>query len=302
MVDKKFDSCTSFHIGSGAFLGRLVSLDEVINEITTRHKYPEQVNSVIADCTALAVLLASSMKYDGLFTLQTQTDGPVSMVVVDVTSDGKIRSYARYDNERILRAQELRKVEGEIEPTPYLLGGGYLAFTIDQGEGKELYQGIVDIQGKTLSEIALRYFKQSEQIDTHIRLFTKCNKKGWESAGMMIQKMPDNGGHDEENESYEEAWNEAKVLMDSLKDEEVFDHDLNSENLINRLYHANELVISATKDYQFACRCSRDKLLTTLRGFDQKEIDEMAEKNKINVTCHFCSETYAFEKGELSKQ
>lgn len=302
MTEKNFDSCTSFHIDNGAYLGRLVRLDQVIREITTRHEYPEQVNSVIAECTALAVLLASSMKYEGLFTLQTQTDGPVSMVVVDVTSKGEIRSYARFDNERIIKAQELRKTEGEIEPTPYLLGGGYIAFTVDQGAGSELYQGVVDIQGKTMSEIALRYFTQSEQIDTHLRLFTKKTEKSWEAAGIMIQKMPGEGGKDEEKENFEEAWNEAKVLMDSLKEDEIFDHDLSSENIIHRLYHANQMVISGVKDYRFKCRCSRDKLLNTLRSFDQKEIDAMADKNKITVTCDFCSGNYVFEKGELSKQ
>jgi molecular chaperone Hsp33 len=302
LKDNKFDNCTSFHIGNGAFLGRLVRLDNVIDEITSRHQYPEQVNSVMAECTALAVLFAGSMKYEGLVTLQTQTDGPISMVVVDVTSKGEIRAYARYDENRIIRAQELRKTEGEIEPAPYLLGGGYIAFTIDQGKDTELYQGVVNIQGKTLSEIALRYFRQSEQIDTHIRLFTRKNRKSWEAAGMMIQKMPGEGGKDMEKDNNQEAWNEAKVLMDSMSEEEIFDHDLSSENLIHRLYYANHMVVSGIKNYRFQCRCSRDRLLNTLRSFDQKEIDAMSEKNKVTVTCDFCSNNYIFEKGELYRQ
>ncbi|MDD4555918.1 MAG: Hsp33 family molecular chaperone HslO [Alphaproteobacteria bacterium] len=304
MTNKNFDTCTSFHLDNGAFLGRFVRLDKTINTILEKHQYPTQVASVVAEFTSLAVLLSSSMKYDGLFTLQTKTDGPISMVVVDVTSEGKVRAYAKYDMDRIERAKELRKTTDEIEASPYLIGGGYLAFTIDQGDKAKLYQGVVDVQGKTLSEIALRYFKQSEQIDTHLKLFlqmpTAENPK-WQSAGLMLQKIPQKGGKIEEIENFEEVWNESKIYLESLKESEVFDSSLSSENVINRLYHANKLVISGAKNYNFACRCSRDKLLNTLSGFDQKNIDEMAEHGKITATCSFCSEQYVFDKGELLK-
>lgn len=127
---------------------------------------PNQVSAVVAESTALGALLASALKYDGLFTLQTKSSGPVTMVVVDVSSDGTIRACATFDEKRIQKAQELRKTEGEIEAAPHLMGEGYLAFTVDQGKDTDLYQGVVDLQGKNLTECALRYFKQSEQIET----------------------------------------------------------------------------------------------------------------------------------------
>ena len=154
------------------------------------------------------------------------------------------------------------------------------------------------------SEIALRYFKQSEQIDTHLKLFLKmpsAENPRWQSAGIMLQKIPQKGGKIDKETDVEETWHEVKIFLESLKDEEVFDASLSAENVVNRLYHANKLVISGTKNYIFACRCSRDKLLNTLSGFDQKDIEEMAEKNKIAATCSFCSETYVFDKGELLK-
>ena len=156
-----FDSCASFHIENNAFLGRMVRLDNVINTILSKHQYPLQVSAVVAESIALATLLSSTIKYKGLFTLQTQSNGPVPMVVVDVTSEGKIRACADFDEQKILKAQELRKTVGEIEPAPHFMGEGVLAFTVDQGPETELYQGIVDLQGKDLSECAMRYFKQS---------------------------------------------------------------------------------------------------------------------------------------------
>lgn len=286
-----------------AFMGRLVRLDDTINTIIDKHQHPRQINAILAEFSALATILASSMKYDGLFTLQTQTDGQVPMVVVDVTSDGKIRAMARFDEKRIKRAQEIRKIE-DIEPAPYLLGAGHLAFTIDQGDKSKMYQGIVDIQGKTLSEIALRYFRQSEQIETYIKLFLKAPKKAgekWQSAGIMLQKIASTGGHDNPDIDIDAAWDESVIFADSLKDEEVFNEDLSSEDILNRLYHANKLVISGKKDYHFACRCSRNKLLDTLSTFKQEDIEAMSEKNKVYVTCNFCSEKYVFDKGEIIK-
>lgn len=304
MTNKNFDQCTSFHIDGGAFLGRFVRLDTSLSEILNRHKYPEQVGSVMAETSALAVLLASSMKYDGLFTLQTQSNGPISMIVIDVTSEGNIRAYAKFDEDRINRAKEIRKTTDEIEPSPHFLGSGHLAFTVDQGKGTELQQGIVELQGKTLSEIALRYFRQSEQIETYIKLYLEAPKtKGdtWKAAGIMLQRTPATGGKIDESLNLDDAWHEALVFAESLKDGEVFDKSLSSEELLNRLYHANKLVISSVKNYKFSCRCSRDKLLNTLSSFDKKDIDDMADKGKIAITCNFCSEQYVFDQGELMK-
>ena len=305
MVNKNFDNCASFHIEDGAFMGRLVRLDDVVNTIVAKHNYPQNVSAVVAESTALAALLASALKYDGLFTLQTKSNGPVSMVVVDVTSDGAIRACATFDNARIKKAQELRKTEGEIEATPHWLGEGYLAFTVDQGKDTDLYQGVVDLQGKDLTECALRYFKQSEQIETALQLFLHVptdEKDRWKAAGILLQKLPETGGKINADIDMSEAWNEAVTFMQSLTADEVFDENLSSAELLHRLYHSSKLSISKNKDYRFGCRCSREKLLNTLSSFSEEEINNLADKqNQIAATCNFCSEKYVFDKGELIK-
>jgi len=305
LPNKNFDTCVSFHINNGAFRGRLVRLDNVVNTILNKHAYPLPVSAVLAESTTLAILLASTLKYEGLFTLQTQSNGPVSMVVVDVTSDGKVRACAKFDKEHLARSQKLRKTEGEIEPTPHLLGEGWLAFTVDQGPDTQLYQGVVDLQGKTLSECALRYFKQSEQIDTDLQLFVHTpqgDAKRWSTAGIFIQKMPNLGGKIDENTDLNESWNEAKIFMESLKADEVFDSNLSSEEILHRLYHSNTLSISAPKEYHFGCRCTREKLQNTLATFSPEEIESLCEDGQIAASCNFCSEKYLFEKGEILKQ
>lgn len=303
--NQNFDTCVSFFIDNGAYQGRLIRMSSVLDTIIGKHCYPRPVAAVVAESTVLAAMLASTLKYEGLFTLQTQSNGAVSMVVVDVTSEGKIRACASFDEEHLKQNQELRKTSGEIEAAPHLMGKGHLAFTVDQGPNTELYQGIVDLQGKNLTECALRYFKQSEQIDTDLKLFLQApegESGSWLAAGIMLQKMPLKGGNESSPEEMEEAWNEAKVFMESLTQDEVFNAELTSEQLLHRLFHANNLSISKCKNYSFGCRCSREKLLQTLSTFSEDDINAMLENNKVTATCHFCSEKYVFDKGELIKQ
>lgn len=304
MPNKNFDNCVSFHIDNGTFRGRLIRLHEVVNTIIGKHCYPKPVSAIIAESTVLAALLASSIKYEGLFTLQTQSNGSVSMVVVDINSQGLIRACANFDEERIKRSQELRKTTGEIEAAPHFMGEGHIAFTVDQGQDTNLYQGIVDLQGKNLTECALRYFKQSEQIDTQLKLFLKApngESNSWGVAGIMLQKMPSEGGQKMDEETATEAWKEAGIFIESLSDDEVFNSELSSEDILNRLFHSHNLSVSTTKEYKFGCRCSREKLLNTLSTFSNDDIDSMVENGKISATCNFCSEKYVFEKGELEK-
>ena len=305
MPNKNFDNCVSFFIDNGAFQGRLIRLNNVLDTILTKHAYPLPVSAVIAESTVLAAMLASTLKYDGLFTLQTQSNGPIPMVVVDITSTGKVRSCARFDEERLNAGQTLRKTLGQIEPAPHLMGGGHLAFTVDQGDKTNLYQGIVDLQGKNLTECALRYFKQSEQIETGLKLFLQApsgESKSWLAAGIMLQKMPIKGGNEIDEKEAAEAWNEANIFMESLTENEIFDAELSSADILHRLFHSQNLNITQNKEYQFECRCSREKLLNTLSTFSKDDINAMIENGKISATCHFCSENYCFDPAELTKQ
>ncbi|MBP5699130.1 MAG: Hsp33 family molecular chaperone HslO [Alphaproteobacteria bacterium] len=302
MTNKNFDTCTSFLIDNGLFVGRIVRLKDILKTIIHKHGYVKNVSSALAETTALAVLLANALKFEGLFTLQLQGNGPVSTLVVDVTSDGKLRACANYDAEHLKKAFALRKNEGEIEPTPHLLGNGTLAFTIDDGKNN-YHQGIVDLQGKTLIECALRYFKQSEQIETMLKIFINVpedNEGEWLAGGILLQRIPDIGGKNINLDEIPELKNEAEILMNSLKQEELFDDNLSLTDILYRLYHANNLVITKENHYEFKCSCNKEKLLKTLQGFSEDELSEMLDDNgKITAKCGFCSEIYQFSIAEI---
>ena len=307
MRNKNFDTCVSFHINEGAFIGRIVRLNDVLNQILGKHCYPLNVSAALAETSALAVLLSSLLKYDGLFTLQIQGNGPVSLLVADVTSAGIVRACAKFDAEKLAEAKTLRKTEDLIEPLPHLVGGGYMAFTVDQGKQTQPYQGVVDLQGKTLTEMALRYFKQSEQIDTTLKLFIKHpegDSQSWLAAGILLQKAPLKGGKELEanEETLQQTWEDSEAFIKSLTEGEIFDASLTSSEILHRLFHANGLEIGKEANYTFGCRCNRDKLLNALASFSENEIEDMLEDGKISATCQFCGENYVFDKSELKRQ
>lgn len=296
------DKCVSFNLDNNKFRGRIVRLENVTDEMFKLQKYPDNVGKAVAETAALGVVLADLMKFNGIWILQIQGDGPISVLVADVTSEGKVRATAKYDEAKMKAAQELRKTEGELEATPHWLGKGNLIFTVDQGKNTELYQGIVDLQGKTLAECAMRYFKNSEQIDTYLRLFVRKKGDGWQSAAILLQKMPQNGGKEAESEdNSEEVWREDKILTDSLTEAEIFDADLPLEDILYRLYHEHRVAVNKTSEYFFGCRCEREKLRATLSGMSLQDIEEMVENGKVTAVCNFCGQTYVFDKSELIK-
>ena len=159
------DHVVPFEVGPLDVRGRIVQLGPLLDAILGRHDYPEPVARLLAEACVVAVLLGSSLKFEGKFILQTRTDGPVDMLVADFSTPGSLRAYARFDADRL----EALVAAGETAPET-LLGSGMLALTIDQGEHTQRYQGIVELDGTSLEEAARTYFRQSEQIPTEIRL------------------------------------------------------------------------------------------------------------------------------------
>ena len=153
-----------FQLEGSNVRGKLVRLGATYAEILAAHDYPPIVAELLGETLALSAALSTSLKYDGTFILQTSSDGPVRMMVADVTSDGGMRAYARY------RADEIIAHPPHEGIVPALLGSGHIAFTVDQGPASERYQGITALEGGTLSEVAVAYFRQSEQLETAIML------------------------------------------------------------------------------------------------------------------------------------
>lgn len=299
------DIVQPFRVGAMGATGRHVRLGPSIDRALSQHAYPEPVSTLLGEFMALAVTLASVIKYDGVFIVQSSGDGPVRMVVADVTSDGTLRGYADFDEEAIGSMALGTMAEGTV---PRLLGAGHLAFTVDQGPDTERYQGIVALEGATLSECAHDYFRQSEQIETGIALACGRTEAGWRAGAMMLQRVPDEGGtagrgaaprHDAAMLGDEDEWRRYVVLMSSVKSTELLDPILGPERLLHRLFHEEDVWLYRTRPVAFGCRCSRSRVATMLKSFPRDEIETMKIDGRVVVTCQFCNQAEVFEDDQL---
>ncbi|MBY0510750.1 MAG: Hsp33 family molecular chaperone HslO [Rhodospirillaceae bacterium] len=298
------DVSVPFLIDSGAFRGRLVRLTAVATEILDRHNDPEPVAALLAEAMVSAVALAGGLKYTGVFTLQIQGKGPVHMLVTDVTSEGNLRGCAKYDAEA-LAAEMHRAQSGGL--TPHLVGpGGHLAFTVDQGPDTERYQGIVELTGESLAEAVHHYFRQSEQLESALKVAVGAPKapgEPWTAAALLLQRMPEEGGliRLAPKEELDDAWRTAVILMGSVKNSELLDLSLAPERLLTRLFITVGVVPAARRPIQAKCRCSRERSEGIIASFPMEEVQSYAEDGKIHMTCEFCRADYDFAVKDLER-
>lgn len=303
------DFCQPFTLDHSNIRGRFVRLGPTVQTIIGQHTYPPLANHLLGEIIGLAVLLSSSLKYEGLFTLQTSSDGPISMLVVDVDSDGNVRACLRVDEERLsaMIAAEDGGEEALRGKVLKLMGRGHIAFTVDQGDDHERYQGIVSLEGDTLAQCAEAYFRQSEQLETAFKLEVHRGETDadWWVGGLFLQKMPASASGDaatpEQAEKIAEDWNRSTILMASATENELVDISLSANDLIWRLFHDEEPRVFDQAKLQFKCRCSRAKIEGALGAYPLDELLSMreADTGEIGVSCQFCNARYGFNEADL---
>ncbi|GEC53805.1 molecular chaperone Hsp33 [Bradyrhizobium japonicum] len=304
------DAVLAFEVGALDLRGRLTRLGPALDEILHKHDYPPAVGKLLGEAIVLTTLLGSSVKFEGRFILQTRTDGPVSLLIVDFQAPDRLRAYARYDASRLKNGQS----SGE------LLGKGHLAMTIDQGSNTSRYQGLVALDGGGLEEAAHEYFLRSEQIPTRVRLAVGEEMRGgeggklrWRAGGILLQFLPraperakqadlHPGDAPEGTAAHsvpdDDAWVEGQSLISTVEDVELIDPDLSGERLLYRLFHERGVRVFNPQTLRAQCSCSRDAVSCMLKSFAPNDRAEMVKDGKVVVTCEFCSSVYEFTPQE----
>jgi molecular chaperone Hsp33 len=308
------DHVVPFEVAPLDVRGRIVQLGPMLDQILARHDYPAPVARLLAEASALTVLLGTMLKFDGKLILQTRTDGPVDLLVADFTAPRSLRAYARFDRERL----DAAVAAGAASPEA-LLGRGALALTIDQGPYMQRYQGIVQLDGTSMEEVARAYFRQSEQIPTDVRLAVARirlpgdAREKWRAGGVLAQFLPDAperlrpadlpDGRDEAGEAddqADDAWRELLALFETIEPDELIDPTVGAERLLYRLFHEHGVRVYDPVPVADECSCSHDKIRGILAGFSAEEIAESTEESGIRVTCEFCSTEYVFDPAEFA--
>jgi molecular chaperone Hsp33 len=295
-----------FHLPDRPVRGRLVRLGPLADALLTRHDNADPVTRIAGEALALVAALATALKFRGSFSLQAKGDGPVGMLLADCTEAGALRGYARPDAERLAALL----AETPEPSAAQLLGGGYLAFTVDQGPDMERHQGIVAIEGAGLAEMALHYFATSEQLRCAIRLACARTSAGWRASALILERIAAGGGVEQiagaggiapelDEAAQEEAWNTATILAETVTDAELLDDTLPAEHLLYRLFHTEGVAADLPRALAYGCRCSRQRLSGILSSFPQDDLEHMAIDGRIVMTCEFCNFTFTFNRAEM---
>jgi len=280
--------------------GRLVRLGPLADALITRHDYPPVVSMLVGEAMALTAALATALKYRGSFSLQAKGDGPIGMLLADCTDAGELRGYARPDPDRFPELIGL----GDNPLASDLLGGGYLAFTVDQGDEHNRHQGIVSIERGSLADMALHYFSTSEQLRCSVFVACRQTHDGWRAGALILEKIAGSGGVDPEldAEAQEESWRTAVALAETVTKAELLDDSLPAENLLYRLFHTEGVAVDRARALSFGCRCSRARLASILEGFSADDLDHMTVGKDIVMTCEFCNHQFRFPRQDVHGQ
>ena len=293
MLDQTDDIVQSFQLETSHLRGRSVRLGSVLDLILHQHDYPEVIGVLLAEAIVIAVALASSLTYEGVFTLQAKGDSAIRLLVVDVKSDGGVRAYAQFDKDKL----------GDRLADTRLFGKGYLAFTCSPFGKDDRYQGIVALEGGTLAEAVQHYFRQSEQLPTGIIAAAHRNAQGgWRGGCLLLQRMPREGGINVETTTPEaEDWTRAMMLMGTCTPAELTDATLVVDDLLFRLFHEEGVRVYEPQHLRHQCRCSQDRVSAMLRSLPRAEIEELAVGGLVTVTCEFCNKSYAYDKSAVER-
>jgi molecular chaperone Hsp33 len=281
------DKVLPFSIENQDVRGRLVRLGPALNQILAAHKYPDNVAGTMAETLALTAALGSILKAEDSLSIQAKGDGALSMMLTDYRAGGAMRGYAQL-------AKDVAQDEGISGPAQF--GKGFLALTLEK-DG-ERYQGIVELEGETMADCAVRYFEQSEQTPTRLFLAAERDDQGWWRAGaILLQHLAkgEEGGPRLLSPDQKEDWSRVGLLMETISKDELLSPQLASTDLLFRLFHEEGVRVFPQTDITKDCRCTREHISSVLSRFSDDDITHMVVDGKITVTCEFCSKDFVFD-------
>ncbi|CCN36724.1 33 kDa chaperonin [Vibrio nigripulchritudo SO65] len=261
--------------------GELVQLDETYQQIISSKEYPAPVQNLLGELLVATTLLTATLKFEGSITLQLQGDGPVSLAVINGDHDQKVRGVARWDGD-IAQDATLHQ----------LMGKGHLVITIAPKQG-ERYQGVVGLEGETLSEVLEAYFERSEQLQTRLWFRLGEFEGKPHAAGMLLQIMPDGTGTPDDFEHLEQ-------LTNTVKNEELF--SLPANEVLYRLYNQEKVQLFEPQPVEFHCGCSRERSGAAIITVSRDEINDiLATEGSVSLHCDYCGTNYSFDESQVSE-
>jgi len=278
--------------------GHLVHLDTAWHALTQHREYPAPIRDTLGEAVAASLLLAATVKFEGVLSLQLQGDGPVHLVLAQCTGGLGVRGLARYREG--VYGGEGTGIDAGPERIVDLIGAGNITVTLETDDGAQRYQGIVPITGGRLAESLQVYFENSEQLPT--RLWLHADAFG--VSGMLLQKLPvadaTPGAEAEDAAAVEDAWRRVQLIGETLTPEEL--RTLADADILHRLFNEDDVRLFEPAPVYFRCRCSRERVSRMLQSLGDAETRSvLAERGEVEVRCDFCNRAYVFDAVDIAQ-
>lgn len=282
------DTLQKFMIESSLVRGELVEISDTWQQIQARRDYPPAVRTMLGEMLSAAALLSANLKFNGSIIMQIHGDGPVQLLVVECDSSLRVRAMAK------LRENAVVTEDATLQQLVNQQGNGRFAITLDPNDklpGQQAYQGIVALDGDTVATVIENYMMRSEQLDTRLWLAADANV----ARGLLLQKLPSDGGIDLKLADDSDTWNRAVMLASTMQNSELLETDIMT--LMQRLYWEETLRVFEPRHPSFHCGCSREKVGDMLKMLGKEEVDDaLTELGLLAVNCEFCGQDYSFDR------
>lgn len=287
------DTLQRFIFENSAVRGELVEISDTWRQIQARKDYPAPVRTLLGEMLAAAALLSANLKFNGMLVMQVHGDGPVRLLVVECDSDLQLRATAK------LAPGAVISDNADLTQLVNAHGHGRFVITLDPKEklpGQQPYQGIVPLDGESVAVVIENYMLRSEQLDTKLWLAADQNV----SRGLLLQKLPKEGGIDAPVADDAETWNHTVMLASTLRNEELLSTDIST--LMRRLFWEETVRVFEPRHPSFYCSCTREKVGNMLKMLGKPEIDSaLAELGNLAINCDFCGQHYEFDKVDCAQ-
>jgi molecular chaperone Hsp33 len=263
--------------------GNYVKLNHTIEEATQHQALPQNIHIALGELMIASSLLASTLKLDGSLTLQIQTNGPLKLLIAECNENLGIRGTVKWNG----------PIES-IAPID-LIKEGHFIITLIQKNAKTPYQGIVPMEGNSISELLENYMLRSEQIQTKLWIHSQENI----FHGILIQKLPFNSSAETlDHDAMISTWED--IAMSADKSFKTIHPELEASKILQTIFSSETIRLFDPSYPNFACSCSKKSVENMLRLIGKKECESIIEEqSSITIHCDFCNECYKYSEDEV---
>jgi molecular chaperone Hsp33 len=263
--------------------GNYVKLNQTIKEAAQHQALPQSIHIALGELMVASALLASTIKLDGSLTLQIQTNGSLKLLIAECNESFGVRGTVKWNGP----IQSLAPID--------LIKEGHFIITLIQKNAKTPYQGIVPMEGNSISELLENYMLRSEQIQTKLWIHSQENI----FHGLLIQKLPFNSSAEAlDHDSTTGAWED--IVMSADKSFKAIHPTLDASKILQTIFSSETIRLYNPSHPHFACSCSKKSVENMLRLIGKKECESIIEEqSSITIHCDFCNECYKYSENEV---